>query len=55
MKQAPILILLLWLFSCSSTENSPHTAEPVGAGMSTKAEQDSIIVEHLQNGAWKKG
>jgi len=41
--------------SCSTQEVKHEPKETVVETASTKASQDSIIDEHLKNGAWKKG
>ena len=48
-------LLILITISCKQNEKKKEPESEVNLQFSTKEQQDSIIKEHLENGAWKKG
>lgn len=55
MKNKLLFLVLLLIISCSQNDNGNHTEQQVEFQEKSKEIQDSIINEHLVNGAWKHG
>lgn len=55
MKNILLAISSFLIISCSTTDNSSKPVVEIAPKATSKEMQDSIINEHLKNGAWKKG
>lgn len=55
MKNLLLLLLSFFIFSCSSSEEKGTENPPKQVSHTPKISPDSIIKEHLRNGAWKHG